>query len=132
MGLSEQKLELLIVALQSPDKVRASGNRARTLSSLIASGYLEHVDKEYRLTDKGRPYAEREYSKRMEAAKRSREVEREWETSAYALKLATKQIRKVKSMEISGFDALDALAELIEALQEDERIMSTRKSSGGL
>lgn len=131
MSLSEQKLELLVVALQSPDKVRASGNRARTLSALIVGGYLEHVGKEYRLTDKGRPYAEREYNKRIDAAKRSREVEREWETSAYALKLATKQIRKVKGMEISGFDALDALAELVEAIQADERIVSTLKITLG-
>ena len=133
MGLSEQKLEILVVALQAPDKVgNYGGNRARTVEALVNGGYLERIGNQYQVTDKGRPHAEREMEYRRELKLKSDAFQAELESSAHALRTAAKMVRRVKQREISGQADLDALAELVEALQADERIMSTLKISVGL
>ncbi len=133
MGMSEQKLEILVVALQSPDLVgNYGGNRARTVEALVNGGYLERIGKQYKVTDKGRPHAEREMEYRRELKRKADAFQAELDSAAHALRTAAKMVRRVKQREIAGQSDLDALAELVEALQADERIMSTLKISIGL
>lgn len=126
MTLSEPKINMLISYYPRGGTHGASGNRARTLDALIRDGYLLRLSDGYALSDKGYKLADAEANRRkVDRLKADSALDAHYNDPARVLERLTKDLRRLKKLEIGGRSANIALSEFCDQLLQDERIMTT-------
>lgn len=124
MGLSEQKINMLVTYYPSGGKYSPSGNQRRTFDALVNDGYILKLSDGYVLTDKGYQAAKAEADQRKADKASSRSVEEVMNDPVEILRRMTKELRRLRQQEIGGRDANIAYSEFCHEFTQDERLMT--------